>query len=1029
MVDISSLPGNEEEEILTSEGLRSMFGGEQPLPEEQGVLLAEEEDTPESLRAMFGGGRSEQPEAVEEPPEEVGAFENVWNQVKGGYYDYQSREEFYSSLDVAEYIKDIKQGKKRPPSKYKALDFYKEAADVSPVFRGRDPGATRAGFQQSIARRKEKEFKSAFKTEEEYNKALSGIAVDRATVKLENKLKKAAEYRAKGEKIPFSKETLDFLDENSGKTIWEAFKEAPAKIVVELGARSAMSMAPSVAYGVTGATVGSLAGPIGTKAGFALGTSYGSARVEYAASIVDAFQRGGVDLNDPKQILAAIENKEFMRSVDEYAKKRAVIIGGVDGLASLVGMKHLTPGIENMLAREAANIALQTPIQATLGASGEALAQQATTGEINWREVAAEAAGEGITAPIDITAAAISGARQKLAQRKKVAEEVSPISDIDQVFEEAAAQEAAAGGDALSQAMAGAEASTQEAEKLLIEVKGFNEDTAALEDALGSEAEISPEQQALIESAEAFDAVGIAAEQQKRRDFEQAEQELLNKKEIESREAEYQKQLQEGEQAVLSEDVKPTPTLADVIPEEIRAKLEAIGKPIAEEAPEVAPVIAEEAPEVAPVIETEIDEVAHEAATSPTNEIPEPSQAQIEAGNYKKGHVNVQGLDISIENPTGSIRKGVDEDTGKEWSTEMKDHYGYIKRTEGKDGDQVDVFIGDSPESAKVFVVDQINQETGSFDEHKVMLGYDNKMKAKRGYKRNFFKGWKVGEIREMPIEEFKNWVKEGDTKQPAINADVVSQEDLLAIAERQEAKGRKKPKIISRVEEEVTKGVALEVAEAAAAPIIKELPGLNANIVANASEVPKRLREELEKAGDKVRGVFDPRTNQFYVFADKHATPEDVAKTVLHEGVAHQGLRNTFGEKISGVLSDVFERADTTELSRVAVIHGFDINDSTQQLDIAEEYIASIAESGKNPSLMRRVISAVKNLLAKAGVKLKMTDADVQSLLAKTKKGLQKREKSRLSAKVGDISTDVAIIRKDKQIKMLDKLKTCLSK
>ncbi len=73
---------------------------------------------------------------------------------------------------------------------------------------------------------------------------------------------------------------------------------------------------------------------------------------------------------------------------------------------------------------------------------------------------------------------------------------------------------------------------------------------------------------------------------------------------------------------------------------------------------------------------------------------PSPTEGQKEAGNYKKGHVNVQGFDITIENPKGSERSGIDAD-GKPWIVNMQNHYGYFKRSEGKDGDQI-VFIGES---------------------------------------------------------------------------------------------------------------------------------------------------------------------------------------------------------------------------------------------------------------------------------------------------------------------------------------------
>ena len=147
---------------------------------------------------------------------------------------------------------------------------------------------------------------------------------------------------------------------------------------------------------------------------------------------------------------------------------------------------------------------------------------------------------------------------------------------------------------------------------------------------------------------------------------------------------------------------------------------------------------AEALPEVQ---EAEIEEAANEAATSPTNDLPEPTEAQKEAGNYKVGKIKLQGLDISIENPKGSVRKGKDKD-GEEWSVTLPSHYGYLKRTEGADGDQVDVYLSDSPaQSDPVFVVDQVDAETGAFDEHKVFIGYPTQEQVEQTYDAAFDDG------------------------------------------------------------------------------------------------------------------------------------------------------------------------------------------------------------------------------------------------------------------------------------------------
>ncbi|AOY90571.1 hypothetical protein BKK79_01040 [Cupriavidus sp. USMAA2-4] len=162
-----------------------------------------------------------------------------------------------------------------------------------------------------------------------------------------------------------------------------------------------------------------------------------------------------------------------------------------------------------------------------------------------------------------------------------------------------------------------------------------------------------------------------------------------------------------------------------------------------------------------------LEAAAHEAATSPQNGLPEPTDAQKQAGNYRLGHAMLHGLDISIENPRGSTRSGTDAD-GKAWSVEMANHYGYIKRTEGADGDHVDVFIGPKPESTKVFVVDQVDPRSGRFDEHKILLGFSSQASARAGYLANYEQGWKgAGAITPMSMADFKAWLKDGDTTQP----------------------------------------------------------------------------------------------------------------------------------------------------------------------------------------------------------------------------------------------------------------------
>ena len=171
---------------------------------------------------------------------------------------------------------------------------------------------------------------------------------------------------------------------------------------------------------------------------------------------------------------------------------------------------------------------------------------------------------------------------------------------------------------------------------------------------------------------------------------------------------------------------------------------------------------------------TEVDAAANEAATSDVNDLPAPTEAQIEAGNYKKGHVSVQGMAITIENPKDSERTGTGPD-GKKWSVKMPAHYGYVLGTRGADQEQIDVYLGEKAESDTVFVVDQVEAETGKFDEHKVFIGFDGGIQeVERTYDAAFDDGRgpdRRQAITEMPMGEFKTWLEQGDNSKPAAPA------------------------------------------------------------------------------------------------------------------------------------------------------------------------------------------------------------------------------------------------------------------
>lgn len=210
-----------------------------------------------------------------------------------------------------------------------------------------------------------------------------------------------------------------------------------------------------------------------------------------------------------------------------------------------------------------------------------------------------------------------------------------------------------------------------------------------------------------------------------------------------------------------------------------RVKLDAAAKRAARKAA-VAAVVKKpaqiEAPKPKTIEATSDAAVTRAGKATNTN----PSEAQKKAGNYAKGTVEWNGLMVALENPKGSVRRGKtgSGSNASEWSVQMQDHYGYVKRTEGADGDQVDVFMGPNPKSDQVWVIDQ-QDFNGKFDEHKVMLGYDSQAAAMEAYDRAFSDGRgfeRVKDMQSMSVDEFKAWVKSDKPKkakksEPAIES------------------------------------------------------------------------------------------------------------------------------------------------------------------------------------------------------------------------------------------------------------------
>lgn len=390
-----------------------------------------------------------------------------------------------------------------------------------------------------------------------------------------------------------------------------------------------------------------------------------------------------------------------------------------------------------------------------------------------------------------------------------------------------------------------------------------------------------------------------------------------------------------------------------------------------------------------------VRELSGPAASKPVQQIEaarvevasEPTEAQKEAGNYKKVHLKLQGQDIALENIKGSIRSGTDKD-GKRWQSTMAHDYGYIKRTLGADGDHVDVFIGDRPDSEAVFVVDQVDPKTGKFDEHKVMMGFADEPAARAGYLANYETGWKgLGAIKTMPVEEFKRWVKMGDTISPIADQPMSKPVKAVSFSKQAMAQGDKPAKHLTRKEAELVTTIWFKQYQGA--------NGIDVQIHATQADLERALGLDA-KEGLIRRAAFDDGSSTLHVAADTIANPTRMREILRHEVLAHYGLANVLGGgEYTKLMSRLIQSKKNPSMK--AVWDWVDTHYADEDIGVqAEEVVAHLAEL--EPSAWRsgwdRVVAWVTKALRSVGfVPDGITAAETRTLIEGLGKKLKRRE------------------------------------
>jgi predicted RNA methylase len=389
-----------------------------------------------------------------------------------------------------------------------------------------------------------------------------------------------------------------------------------------------------------------------------------------------------------------------------------------------------------------------------------------------------------------------------------------------------------------------------------------------------------------------------------------------------------------------------------------------------------------------------IDVNAHAAATSPSNNRPEPTEAQKEAGNYKKGRLNIGGLNISVENPQDSFRNGTDRD-GKPWQIQMRDHYGYIKGVKARapDKEHVDVYVRPGTAdnfTGMVYVVNQVHPDTGKFDEPKVMIGFGSQQEAETAYRSNYSADWKgMGSVTAVPMQRFKEMLN--DEKAFLKPVEAIDTSESKANQEPSAAPEQAaKPVEAPAVADESRTAAAVQAAESLGKQAATALSALNGNATPTQGRPElrpliedlirnKRYAEQsnidperaLDRAKQILRGQRTPNKGDITWFRDRSITHQkagDKANAETLRKIAEMLAQPATAEEAKKADEDEarkqFERSDRAR-KMIADRNKLDTDNDDLMTAIAKlggiKRDEAISEFGFDPADLNRFRSGIK--------------------------------------------------------------------
>lgn len=513
------------------------------------------------------------------------------------------------------------------------------------------------------------------------------------------------------EKLPPTEAQVEFSRE---ETPWWHFFKNPVELASVTLAESAPVMAGSMLAAPTG--------PVGVAAV----TGAGSFGAESSGRVINAMTEAGVDLKEPSQVIAWFADRA--KSDRELAKADLAALGPAvfDALTAGFAGRFLGPALGKGVAPVAKATGKEVGMQMLGGGLGSIAGSELVGEPIDWKDVVLEVAGEFAPGEaISNVRAEGRRLRQAAATPPPVARPpAAPIEPQDQPIQLEPSEtelDYGVGGEMPATPATWAQPPPKE---------------TPLPPPKEKQPPPPKRERVTVPGTPAEEYETVVAEIRRRKAITIRQiQELFPNAQIKRERARELLHLAWGKPAQPSREPGTAP--AD----------QATVSPLGEQPP------------VPPV--TIADDAAAETDPNPTDD-------QIEAGNYKKGRFTIDGLNISIETAKGETRRS--KPGQPKWEVTMPAHYGHILGTKAKDGDQVDVTVGPNPSSDKVFVIDQIDPKTGNYDEAKTFIGYDSWKSAVADYDASFSDGSgpsRRGGVSIMTKDQFKNWLKEGDTTKP----------------------------------------------------------------------------------------------------------------------------------------------------------------------------------------------------------------------------------------------------------------------